>query len=414
MTFFHRLRTKLIFAFTLVTLIPTLIIGVYAIQVSSHTLKMQALAKQTEQVKILENIIKSFLSTVKRDLLFLTYSAPMKEYLLRVALFLESPAEQGPSGALASSEAGKQAMHNILEQKRHALEQEFLAFSRSRRIYYQIRYLDKTGREVVRIDSNGLKSWIVEKNLLQNKSGRYYFKETIRLLSKQVFVSKLDLNREQGQIEFPHKPVIRYAVNVYYPNNQRAGIVIINVDATQLLKKLGDTILVDQNGFFLNHPDQKKRWGSPQDLKSGYTFEKEYPYLNSSHVLGRDGTLSTNTITLSHQRVIVPGSSQQWTLVILRDTKEILLSVMEFRVAFSIILTIAIIIAILVALISSAKIIRPIEHLTQVADAISRGELVDNRVEITDKGEIGQLARAFERMRVSMIKSFERLRKQRM
>ena len=60
----------------------------------------------------------------------------------------------------------------------------------------------------------------------------------------------------------------------------------------------------------------------------------------------------------------------------------------------------------------SARITRPIEHLTHIAHAISQGELINNRVDIQDKGEIGQLAQAFERMRVSMIKSFERLRKQ--
>jgi methyl-accepting chemotaxis protein len=267
------------------------------------------------------------------------------------------------------------------------------------------------GQEIARVDADESKSWIVAKKLLQNNADQYEFKETKRLSSKQFFISKLDLNREQGQLEVPHKPVIRYAVNVYYPNNQRAGIVTINADVNQFLQALGDAFLIDQEGFFLHHPNPKKEWGGPNDLKTGITFEKDYPQI-ASQVLNKNGTLSTNTAAISYQRIIVPGSSQQWTLLVLHHTREIFQGIMEFRLAFNIILALAILSAIWFAIILSAKITRPIEQLTRIAEAISRGELIENRVEIHDKSEIGQLAQAFERMRVSMIKSFEKLRKQ--
>jgi HAMP domain-containing protein len=391
MKIYHRLRTKLSIAFIIVTLIPTLIIGIYAIQVASQTLQAQTL------------------SIVKSDLLFLSQSAPLREYLnLHTVLMSDSQIESVPTN---STEATQQAVHNILEQKQTALEQEFLSFSRYRRIYYQIGYLDEIGQEIARVDADEFKSWIVDKKLLKNNADRYDFKETIRLSSKQIFISKLDLNREQGQIEVPHKPVIRYAVNVYYPNNQRAGIVTINADVNQFLQALGDAFLIDQEGFFLHHPNPKKEWGGPNDLKTGVTFEKDYPQI-ASQVLNKNGTLSTNTAAISYQRIIIPGSSQQWTLLVLHHTREIFQGIMEFRLAFNIILAIAILIAIWFAIILSAKITRPIEQLTRIADAISKGELIENRVEIHDKSEIGQLAQAFERMRVSMIKSFEKLRKQ--
>jgi methyl-accepting chemotaxis protein len=410
MKIYHRLRFKLSIAFIIMTLIPTLIIGIYAIQVASHTLQTQTLAEQTEQVKLLENMIRSFLLVVKGDLLFLSQSAPLREYLnLHTVLMSDSHSESVPA---SSAEAAVQAMHNILEQQQSALEQEFLAFSSYRRIYYQIRYLDEMGQEIARVDANQFKSWIVKKDSLQNNADQYDFKETMRLSSKQIFISKLDLNREQGQIEVPHKPVIRYAINVYYPNNQRAGIVMINVDANQFLQALGNSFLIDQEGFFLHHPDTKKEWGGPNNLKTGITFEKDYPQL-ASQVFNKNGTLSTNTAVLSYQRITVPSSSQQqWTLLILHHTHEIFKGIIEFRLTFNIILTIAILIAIWFAIILSAKITRPIEQLTRIAEAISKGELIENRVEINDKGEIGQLAQAFERMRVSMIKSFEKLRKQ--
>jgi len=336
------------------------------------------------QAKTLANNITSFLTSVKGDLMFLSQSPVMKDYLRANA-----------------SEA---------ELKRQALEQEFLAFSRNRRIYYQIRYLDETGQEIARVDSNSLTSRIIKRDKLQDKSQRYYFKETIRLLANEIFVSPLDLNRERGQIERPFKPVIRYAINLYDNKNNKAGIVIINVDANQFIKPLGNIRLVNHDGYFINHPSSEKSWGGPIDLDTGYNLQSEYPQWNL-RILGQDGTLSTKRLTLSHKRVIVPGTFHNWTLIIQRDTQEILKSVTAFRLMFSLILIIAVLIALIVGWFLSARITRPIEHLTRMADAISKGEMISKSVEIQDKGEIGQLAHAFERMRISMLKAFERLRK---
>ena len=44
--------------------------------------------------------------------------------------------------------------------------------------YDQIRYLDEFGNEVIRINKNGASAEILDPSQLQNKSDRYYFKET--------------------------------------------------------------------------------------------------------------------------------------------------------------------------------------------------------------------------------------------
>jgi methyl-accepting chemotaxis protein len=386
-----KLRTKLVITFSIITLIPALITGMYAIQVSSNSLRTQALTTQTARAQTLVNNVHSFLSVVKGDVLFLSQSPVMTEYA--TLRFKNTP-------------------DDILEQKRQFLEQEFLALSQNRGIYYQVRYLDEKGQEVVRVDSDGFKHTIIARDKLQDKSGRYYFKDAIRLWGTQLFVSPLDLNREHGAIEIPHKPVIRYGVNVYDDKNNKAGIVLVNVDAKKFLKPLAQIRLVDQNGYFMSHPEIKKRWGGPTDLNTNERLQKEYGEL-SKKILGKNGTISTDKITLSYQRLKVPGVAYQWTLIIQDDTDEILNSVKKFRAIFSLILLLAILFALFLAWFFSRIITRPLEHLTEAAENISKGELHSNKIEFTDdKSEIGQLARAFERMRVSMIKSFERLRKQ--
>jgi len=411
MKIIYRLRTRLIIMFSIVTLIPALITGIYAIQVSSKSLRAQALTTQMAQAKTLANNITSFLSAVKGDLLFLRQSPLMMDYLklhgIRAFLNQATPDE------LAESDLEYKTLQGVqlaLEQKRRDLEKEFLAFSRNRRIYYQIRYLNETGQEIVRVDSSGLQSWIVEREKLQDKSDRYYFKETMRLSGKRLFISPLDLNRERGKIEVPHKPVIRYAVNLYDAHAHKAGIVIMNIDANQFLKALGDVRLVTQEGYFAHHPDAQKRWGGSDDLDTGYNLEKEYSEL-AKPILGSNDTISTKALTLFHLRVSVPGSADNWILIVQRDTDDILKSVRVFRMTFIVIIIFAVLAAFIVAILFSTKITGPIEHLTYIADAISKGELIDNPVKVKDKGEIGQLAQAFERMRISMVISFQKLRK---
>ena len=74
-------------------------------------------------------------------------------------------------------------------------------FSFREKVYDQIRYIDAAGDEVIRIDFNDAVCEQTDEKELQNKSGRYYFTDTMALDEGQIFVSKLDLNIENGEIE---------------------------------------------------------------------------------------------------------------------------------------------------------------------------------------------------------------------
>ena len=49
---------------------------------------------------------------------------------------------------------------------------------------------------------------------LQNKKDRYYFQDTMTLEKGQIFISKLDLNMENGVLEQPIKPMLRLGTPV--------------------------------------------------------------------------------------------------------------------------------------------------------------------------------------------------------
>lgn len=423
MRFYHRIRNKLAFAFLLVTLIPALVVGVYSMQVSSKSLLDKELSDQAEKIQGIKQGVQSFLASARADVVFLSQSPTM-------VTLLKSLQIGGGDEAAAIK----------------AVEDEFLAFSRARGFYYQVRYLNEQGQEVVRVDSDGASSKAIPKNRLQNKGNRYYFKDAFSLSVGDVFVSPLDLNRERGKVETPHKPVIRYATPVSYPNGDKAGVVLTNIDAKGFLKNLTDVSLLADDGTYYQHKDDSKRWGGKRDLDTGENFNKDAPTAAGQILTEQSGTVVTgdtdllslsdtatlegilgnlkNTLldivrsgdqdsaVMTFARFDVPGSTpaQSWIVVTDKSIDELLSSVRSFRVTFSVILGIALAIALLLALILDSRITKPIEYLTGMAEKVSKGDLL-NPVQIKDKGEIGQLAHAFERMRISMVKSLERLRK---
>ncbi|WP_027398763.1 sensor domain-containing diguanylate cyclase [Anaerovorax odorimutans] len=163
------------------------------------------------------------------------------------------------------------------------LETQWISFADRKKIYDQIRFIDINGDEKIRInyDEKGSKSI----SNLQNKKDRYYFKETLSLKKGQIYISKLDLNVENEEIEQPIKPMIRISTPVYNDKDELTGIIILNYYAKYLLNNfknigstsIGDMFLLDSNGYWIvNDIDKNKEWSFMYDDKKDISFKKEY------------------------------------------------------------------------------------------------------------------------------------------
>jgi hypothetical protein len=69
---------------------------------------------------------------------------------------------------------------------------------------------------------------------LQDKSKRSYFAAANALLPGELYISRIDLNEERGQIEMPPRTIVRIATPVADSNRKRRGIVIINIEMKYL------------------------------------------------------------------------------------------------------------------------------------------------------------------------------------
>jgi len=168
---------------------------------------------------------------------------------------------------------------------RNALSKEFLSAIQLIKIYDQIRFLDETGMEIVRVNYNNDLPFIVHDIQLQNKSERYYFKETFQLEYGEIFVSPLDLNTERGVIEKPFKPMIRFGTPVFDRRGKKKGVVLLNFFGKLLIDELktasenapGSVMLINPEGYWLYGPKPEDEWGFMLEDRKDKVLQNKYP-----------------------------------------------------------------------------------------------------------------------------------------
>jgi len=214
-------------------------------------------------------------------------------------------------GIYVSLLARTPALHRYIddgtEPDRADAERAFAAAMSSWAAFTQIRYLDVNGMEHVRVDRVGEQVHPVPIDELQSKGDRGYFKNSVSLAAGTYYVSRLDLNVERGQIEVPWKPVIRVAMPVFDTQGGKAGIVIVNVLADDLLSVLSDTeaqnnadaqvMLLAEDGSWLFGAEREKLWGFMFD--NGRTFAAERPEAWNTISQNLSGTYWDGSVRLS-------------------------------------------------------------------------------------------------------------------
>ncbi len=210
---------------------------------------------------------------------------------------------------LVESEAVSQVLESGTATTRRHLAGAFAYLAAHRQRYDQLRLLDASGMEIVRVNFNGGDVRVVPDEQLQDKSGRYYFDDAYRLQPGQIFVSRLDLNVERGQVERPLKPMLRVATPVSDHNGQKRGVVLLNYLGAELIAQFQEMMrdsgatpmFLNREGYWLSGPDPAQEWGFM--FGNDRTFAKDYPAEWSAilaqevgHIASDNGLFSFATI----------------------------------------------------------------------------------------------------------------------
>ncbi|MDV2079702.1 response regulator [Marinobacter xestospongiae] len=169
--------------------------------------------------------------------------------------------------------------------------------------YFQVRWVQDSGREGVRIDIGQGEETVLRtpEDQLQDKSQRDYHRAAMTLSPFQLYVSELDLNREQGRLERPLRPVLRVALRLPGHQGRDNGYLIINVEASNLLASVAElgqlngfeVMVTSTQGDWILHPDPSLTWASFRNHDN--TVAQTNPALWQALTAGTDSDLELDS-----------------------------------------------------------------------------------------------------------------------
>ncbi len=195
----------------------------------------------------------------------------------------------------------------------------------------KIRFINREGYEVIRYNAEDGGTVRVPDSELQYKGDRYYFIETMLLGSGEIFISPFDLNMENGVVEEPYKPILRYAKPIYSREDTLLGIAIINYQGEPLLKIMeefkehenDEIYLLNGDGFYLKGPSSESEWAFMLPDRGNRSFSSDNPEVWREFNRTSHGITSDRTGRYYYQRILpattLKGSvkgDEEWFLVI--------------------------------------------------------------------------------------------------
>jgi PAS domain S-box-containing protein len=152
------------------------------------------------------------------------------------------------------------------------------------------------GSELVRVERRGHDVVAVPAAELQTLGEHPDLKRALTLQAGEVWISGVDLNREQGRLELPHRPTLRYATPIHHADGQVFGAIMEHIDvAARLadapaLQPLGGTLyILNASGDFLLHPMDARRHAT--DLGHNHRWDDEFQPASGSIEFADDDRL---------------------------------------------------------------------------------------------------------------------------
>lgn len=404
------LSGKITLAFGIFIFIPLVIfIGFYFFRISD-VIEESYINIKNDEITLRTFKIQEVLSTTRSEIQFLSELASVKDYI----------------NATGSA--------SLKGQYREDMSQDFLALAEVRPLYYQIRYIDAVGDEIVRIDNLENGPIVISDEDLQNKADRYYFTETKKKIRGEIYISPLDLNIEHGALENRgteedpvYVPVIRFAIPLYDENNAFQGIIITNVYGDAFLSVLTTNLpertsyyLVNNEGYFLSHPQPQHTFGFMKDTPE-YTIVQEFPEIaqmidshNASQSYidipgNRFAYIQTiNLLSGNDDSVQIDDLEHVWTLIKISDKSDFDAQVQDIATRLGFYGFIIFSVASILGYIFIRQNLKPLSELERATTLVSAGNL-DAEISVKTGDEIESLADNFNKMIRQLKKSKENI-----
>ncbi|WP_052715018.1 CHASE domain-containing protein [Vibrio sp. ECSMB14106] len=245
-------------SFRYVALIFSLLFLVYAASNLNDHKNAVEMALESSSQQALKKIDQAA-STYYQDTLFLANAPSIFEAL------------QKPQGEVTTNNHTSELTH------------VFEAYLRAMPYVHQVRLISqKDGwKEVVKIQRQGDGFKIFEGEDLQSKKDEPYITQTLAAGEGKVYQSEMNLNREWGTIEYPHRPMWRFSTPIMDEDGAPIAIVILNISVSRLLEEATRTTIdelyvyvTNTDRQFVAHPDESVEFSF--DYTSGYAWGDQF------------------------------------------------------------------------------------------------------------------------------------------
>jgi methyl-accepting chemotaxis protein len=267
----------------------------------------------------------------------------------------------------------KEALESIV----NTYEWDYLAFT-----------IDINGQNISRSDEKGLKDY----------SDRHYVRQVLggQALGQQVLISKTT-----------GKPALVLATPIKDASKKTRGVLAIGMTLAGISEKVssarfgktGFAILLDQEGKVIAHVNDE------------YTKERtsltDHPGFKALMLANKESIVYTDE---TGKRIFSQARKTRhgWILLVQQDYDEAFSSLNSYNQQTQVLMLVTLVLVLLVAVLVSRQLTKPIKRLTSAAEAISRGSFDYEIIDAKRSDELGDLARAVERLGASVRLAMER------
>ncbi|ABK43067.1 periplasmic sensor hybrid histidine kinase [Magnetococcus marinus MC-1] len=354
-------------------------IASYGFQQASALLALQTAQMVTSHVTNEISFLRDTIVQMRQDMDILLHSPVLLDYL------------DNPQGSPAP------------------LSEQMIGIMQNRPSYAQFRLIciEDEGKEKIRIERRigNIIATLVPAQL-QTKGNRPYYKTALELPRGRDTISPIELNQEHGQVEHPIRPVMRLSTPVYDSHNLIRGVMVINLDFSQVVKRLAtldnrvSIRLIYPNGEYLYHPDATRMFTLSQGGPAG--LFQEYPQLtwpDFNTLIEGEPFL----IPLKAQHKLIAGQlihldSQQRSppLIVLGVTSDRMLQLLTNQLAHKLTLIVLALVTLLTLLTAwmAYRLWAPLRDLTESAHMLAKSLHEGSIPHQNRQDEVGTLARA--------------------
>lgn len=281
--------------------------------------------------------------------------------------------------------------------------------------YFQVRLIGAAdyGRELVRVDKveNGV--IVVPESDLQEKGHFPYFFKTIKLSPGEFYISRINLNKEQGSHAGQGQPTLRIATPVQTADGSIFGVVVVNVDLNSLFSFIRkdipadiNVVLTNQEGDYMVHPVAAKNFGFDKGVR--YRIQEDIAEL--SPMLERN---NQDSMVLNTANVVSPASASVAAFVkvpfvshaehrfvviglltplqkVLEESRALGMNIIRITLLF-------ILLALGISFVLARYLSRPLNSMAKAVQRFAAGEPMTG-LPVDRNDEIGYLANSFESM----------------